>query len=133
MLWRETCGLVVVRKNGAVAGKTLSLFADDANLPGWCYGVMLTDLSITALALWHLYRGRVGCEKRIKKADFGLGSFVLGDFWATEAALGVTMLAYLRDGVQGLHEAVNLISFNLTEVFVIHRATSTCRSGSLEC
>ena len=39
----------------------------------------------------------------------------------------------LRDGVLGFHEAVNLISFNLAEVFVIHRATSTCRSGSLEC
>ena len=25
------------------------------------------------------------------KADFGLDSFVLRDFWATEAALGVTM------------------------------------------
>jgi hypothetical protein len=41
-------------------------------------------------------RPRTDCEKRIKefKADFGLGSFVLGEFWATEAALGVTMLAY---------------------------------------
>ena len=39
----------------------------------------------------------------------------------------------LRDVVLGFHEAVNLISFNLAEVFVIHRATSTCRSGSLEC
>ena len=28
------------------------------------------------------------------KADFGLDSFVLRDFWATEAALGVTMLRY---------------------------------------
>ena len=39
----------------------------------------------------------------------------------------------LRDVVLGFHKAVNLISFNLAEVFVIHRATSTCRSGSLEC
>ena len=39
----------------------------------------------------------------------------------------------LRDVVLGIHKAVNLISFNLAEVFVIHRATSTCRSGSLEC
>jgi hypothetical protein len=35
--------------------------------------------------------------------------------------------------VQGFHEAMNLISFNLAEVFVFHRVTSTCRSGSLEC
>jgi hypothetical protein len=41
-------------------------------------------------------RGRADCESRIKelKADFGLDSFVLRDFWATEAALGVSMLAY---------------------------------------
>lgn len=40
--------------------------------------------------------GRLHCENRIKelKADFGLGSFVLRDFWTTEAALGVTMLSY---------------------------------------
>jgi hypothetical protein len=46
--------------------------------------------------VWNLYRGRADCENRIKelKADFGLDSFYLRDFWATEAALGVSMLAY---------------------------------------
>jgi hypothetical protein len=60
------------------------------------YGAMLTDLSLPALEVWRLYRGRADCENRIKelKADFGLDSFVLRDFWATEAALGVTMLSY---------------------------------------
>ena len=77
-------------------GKSLSLFADDPDLQGWRYGAMLTDLSLPALEVWRLYRGRADCENRIKelKADFGLGSFVLRDFWATEAALGVTMLSY---------------------------------------
>jgi hypothetical protein len=86
----------IQRKNGAVAGKTLSLFADDPDLQGWRYGAMLTDLSIPALEIWRLYRGRADCENRIKelKADFGLDSFVLRDFWATEAALGVSMLSY---------------------------------------
>jgi citrate lyase gamma subunit len=99
--WEAPQRLVVVRqhiqrKNGAVAGKTLSLFADDPDLQGWRYGAMLTDLSIPALEVWRLYRGRADCENRIKelKADFGLDSFVLRDFWATEAALGVTMLSY---------------------------------------
>ena len=97
----DTQRLVVVRqhvqrKQGAVAGKTLSLFADDADLQGWRYGAMLTDLTLPALEVWRLYRGRADCENRIKelKADFGLDSFVLRDFWATEAALGVTMLSY---------------------------------------
>jgi hypothetical protein len=57
---------------------------------------MLTDLNIPALEVGCLYRGRADCENQIKKfkADFGLDSFVLRDFWATEAALGVPMLSY---------------------------------------
>ncbi|MBK6593055.1 MAG: transposase [Burkholderiales bacterium] len=93
--WDTQQRLVVVRQHikrryGAVAGKTLSLFADDPDLQGWRYGAMLTDLSIPALEVWRLYRGRADCENRIKelKADFGLDSFVLREFWATEAALG---------------------------------------------
>lgn len=99
--WEASQRLVVVRqhvrrKQGAVAGKTLSLFAEDEDLQGWRYGVMLTDLTLPAVEVWRLYRGRADCENRIKelKADFGLDSFVLRDFWATEAALGVAMLAY---------------------------------------
>ena len=41
-------------------------------------------------------RGRADGENRIKelKADFGLDSFNLRDFWATEAALTMAILAY---------------------------------------
>ena len=39
----------------------------------------------------------------------------------------------LCDVVRGIHKAVNLISFDLAEVFVVQLATSTCRSRSLEC
>ena len=48
------------------------------------YGAMLTDLGLPAIEVWSLYRGRADCENRIKelKADFGLDSFVLRDFWA---------------------------------------------------
>lgn len=98
--WDKAARFVVVRqhirrKEGA-AGKTLSLFERDPDLQGWRYGAMLTDLTLPALEVWRLYRGRADCENRIKelKADFGLDSFVLRDFWATEAALGVAMLAY---------------------------------------
>ena len=99
--WQELQRLVVIRqhvqrKAGGVPGKTLSLFADDSDLQGWRYGAMLTDMSLPAIEIWNLYRGRADCENRIKelKADFGLDSFCLRDFWATEAALGVSMLAY---------------------------------------
>ena len=62
----------------------------------WRYGVVCTTLKLSALEVWRTYRGRADCENRIKelKADFGLDSFNLRDFWATEAALTAAMLAY---------------------------------------
>ncbi|NJS35647.1 MAG: IS1380 family transposase [Brachymonas sp.] len=97
--WQQTMRFVVVRQHvrrASAAGKTLSLFADDPDLQGWRYGAMVTDLTLPAVEVWRLYRGRADCENRIKelKADFGLDSFVLRDFWATEAALSVAMLSY---------------------------------------
>lgn len=76
--------------------KNLTLFADDEDLQGWRYSAMITDLSLAAAEVWRPYRGRADCENRIKelKYDFGLDSFVLRQFWATEAALSVVMLAY---------------------------------------
>jgi hypothetical protein len=72
------------------------LFADDSDIQGWRYGAMVTSLELPALQVWRLYRGRADCENRIKelKADFGLDSFNMAQFWATEAALGMAMLAY---------------------------------------
>lgn len=97
--WDRDQRLVVVRQHvrrATAAGKSLSLFADDAALQGWRYGAMATDLTLPAVEVWRLYRGRADCENRIKelKAEFGLDSFVLRDFWATEAALSVAMLSY---------------------------------------
>lgn len=37
---------------------TISLFADDPNLQSRLYGAMLTDMSLPALEVWRLYRGR---------------------------------------------------------------------------
>ena len=97
--WTAPRRIVVVRqsvKRKNAPGKTLSLFADDPDLSGWRYGAMVTSLTLPDVEVWRSYRGRADCENRIKelKADFGLDSFALNDFWATEAALGFAMLAY---------------------------------------
>ena len=98
--WDGTKRIVVVRQHVSrkenVAGKSLSLFKEDEALMGWRYGAKVTDLNLPALEIWRLYRGRADCENRLKelKHDFGLDSFVMRDFWATEAALSVVMLAY---------------------------------------
>ncbi|MGH9959988.1 MAG: IS1380 family transposase [Pyrinomonadaceae bacterium] len=77
-------------------GKTLSLFADDPQWGQYRYGVLSTNLDLPALAIWRLYRGRANCENRIKelKYDFAAGSLCMQEFWATEAALNVVMLAF---------------------------------------
>ena len=98
--WQASRRIVVVRQSVKVRaqapGKTLKLFADDPDIQGWRYGAMVTSLELPALQVWRLYRGRADCENRIKelKADFGLDSFNMAQFWATEAALGMAMLAY---------------------------------------
>lgn len=97
--WDTARRIVVVRqsvKRKNAPGKTLSLFADDPDIQGWRYGAIATSLSLPAVEVWRSYRGRADCENRIKelKNDFGLDSFSLNSFYATEAALGFAMLAY---------------------------------------
>jgi hypothetical protein len=98
--WSAPRRIIVVRQHSVqrkkAIGKTMSLFADDPDQQGWRYGAMVTTLNLPALEIWRSYRGRADCENRIKelKADFGLDSFSVNDFYATEAALGFAMLAY---------------------------------------
>ena len=98
--WAVPRRMVAIRQNATLRetapGKTLSLFKDDPEMKLWRYGVVCTTLKLSALEVWRTYRGRADCENRIKelKADFGLQSFNLRNFWATEAALTTTMLAY---------------------------------------
>jgi len=97
--WDTARRIVVIRqsiKRKNAPGKTLSLFADDPDIQGWRYGAMVTSLSLPTVEIWRSYRGRADCENRIKelKNDFGLDSFNLNSFYATEAALGFAMLAY---------------------------------------
>ena len=44
----------------------------------------------------NIYNSRVDCKNRIKelKADFGLDSFCMIDFWAAEASFRFIMVAY---------------------------------------
>lgn len=91
--------IVVVRQNVEkrnATGKTLRLFADDVYAGQWRYSAFSTSLTFENVMIWDLYRGRANCENQIKelKQDFGLNSFVLRDFWASEAGLTTSMFAY---------------------------------------
>lgn len=69
------------------------LFED---FPEYRYSVYVTNLDLPVAQIWKLYNGRADCENRIKelKQDFGLESFCMQDFWATEASFRWIMVAY---------------------------------------
>ena len=98
--WSVPRWVVGIRQHAArradPKGKTLNLFADDPVIGSWRFSALTTDLDLSAETVWRMYRGRADCENRIKelKYDFAADSFNMKDFWATEAALNVVMLAY---------------------------------------
>jgi hypothetical protein len=86
---------IIVRKQTAerpeATGKLL--FED---MPGYRYSCYVTNITLPIEQIWNIYNSRADCENRIKelKADFGLDSFCLNDFWATEASFRFIMVAY---------------------------------------
>ena len=95
--WKKTRRLIAVRKNiqqyPKASGKLL-LF--DWEQTQYRYSVFVTNMDLPAQQIWNLYRDRSDAENRIKelKYDFGLDSFCLSKFWATEAAFRFIMVAY---------------------------------------
>jgi hypothetical protein len=69
------------------------LFEDE---PGYRYSCYVTNLDLPLDQIWNIYNTRADCENRIKelKQDFGLESFCMKDFWATEASFRFIMVAY---------------------------------------
>ena len=98
--WEKPRRMVVVcqliKERPQAAGKTLRLFADDEIYNQYRYGCYVTNMTLQSAEIWRLYRGRVDSENRIKefKADFGLGSFNLKQFFGTEASLIFAMIGY---------------------------------------
>lgn len=98
--WDKPRRMVVIRqkieKRPKAAGKMLRLFQDDAFYRQYRYSAYITNLTLSAVDVWRLYRGRGDAENRIKelKYDFGFDSFNMHSFFATEAALTFAMIAY---------------------------------------
>ena len=98
--WDKSRRIVVIRQRikdrPNATGKQPRLFKDDEILNPYRYSAYITNLTLSASDVWRLYRGRADAENRIKelKYDFGFDSFNLDNFFGTEAALGMAMLAY---------------------------------------
>ncbi len=98
--WDNSRRIVLVRQRikerPKAGGRILKLFKDEEYYRQYRYSAYVTNLTLPAVEIWRLYRGRGDAENRIKelKYDFGFDSFNLKDFFGTEAALTIAMLAY---------------------------------------
>ncbi|TKT87067.1 hypothetical protein FDK13_31035 [Dyadobacter frigoris] len=85
-----------MKERPQAAGKTLRLFKDEEIYNQYRYGCYVTNMNLPSAEIWRLYRGRADSVNRIKelKADFGLDSFNLKQFFCTEASLIFAMTGY---------------------------------------
>lgn len=96
--WTEPRRIVVVRQHIRARPKATGklLFPDEEVYRNYRYSAFVTNLKASAELVWGLYRKRADCENRIKELeyDFGADNFCMQDFYATEAALRMVMMAY---------------------------------------
>lgn len=98
--WDKARRIVIVRqkieKRPEAPGRMLSLFPEDEIHRNYRYSAYFTNNEYATTDVWRTYRQRGDAENRIKelKDDFGADSFNLKDFYATEAALIFSMIAY---------------------------------------
>lgn len=95
--WDKAYRVIFIRQDKDIReqaiGKSLSLFEDDWDFEHYRYSALVTNMKYDAATIWRVYRLRANCENQIKalKEDFGLNSFVMKDYWATEVALTLAM------------------------------------------
>lgn len=95
--WKTPRRMVAVRKNMDMLPKsTGKLLLFDEPVGKYRYSLYVTNVDLPAEQVWLSYKDRADAENRIKelKYDFGLDSFCMDNFWATEAAFRTIMIAY---------------------------------------
>ena len=87
----------ITRRRKKVRGKQLKLFKDDEEWKERRFSLLITNDSLTSpVEIWREYRPRANDENVIKdlKEGYGLDSFSLKNFWATEAVMVITALVF---------------------------------------
>ena len=87
----------ITRRRKKVRGKQLKLFKDDEDWKERRFSLLITNDSLTnPVDIWREYRPRANDENVIKdlKEGYGLDSFNLKNFWATEAVMVITALVF---------------------------------------
>jgi len=98
--WSTERRVVVIRQSiplrPKATGKKLKLFDDALYYEHYRFHCFFTNQALPAEQIWNQYKGRGDAENRIAelKADFGAEGFCLDNFYATEAAMRMVMVAY---------------------------------------
>ena len=95
--WSRPRRMIVVRKHlGQRPKASGKLLLFDIKEERYRYSAFVTDLDLPMVQIWNIYRDRADAENRIRelKYDFGVDSFCLKKFWATEASFRFIMVAY---------------------------------------
>lgn len=123
--WSRPRGMIAVRKSvehrPKASGKKLVLDLG-VECAQYRYSVFVTNLDLPIVQVWNIYQDRADAENRIKelKYDFGIDSFCMKDFFATEAAYRFIMIAY------------NLISL-FRQIVLREKNQSTLRTLRFKC
>jgi len=121
--WSRPRRMIAVRKNLSKRPKSGGkLLLWDGIDERYRFSVFVTNLDLPAQMVWNLYRDRADAENRIKelKYDFGIDSFCLSSFFATEAAFRLIMVAY------------NLLSL-FRQIVLRERKQSTLKTLRFKC
>jgi len=98
--WTKARRVIIIRQSIELrpnaTGKKLKLFNDDMFYQNYRYHGFITNQNLPAVQIWEQYKGRADAENRIQelKYDFALEGFVMKNFFATEAAMRMGILAY---------------------------------------
>lgn len=92
--WPTSRRVVVVRQE--IGRRPNALGKPLLDVPGYLFHAFVTTLRLAPAEVWRIYNARSDAENRIAelKYDFGLDSFCLDSFYATEAAFRTVILAY---------------------------------------
>ena len=121
--------MVAVRKNSEILTKaTGKLLLFDEPVGRYRYSLYVTNLDLPAEQIWLSYKDRADAENRIKelKYDFGLDSFCMDKFWATEAAFRTIMMAY------NLMSLFRQIVLQSKSIMIVRKAASVAQNLSIQ-
>jgi hypothetical protein len=98
--WEIPRRIIIIKQNKLMrpksGGKVITLFGEEERFADYRYSVYVTNQNLPIEQIWNQYRGRADAENKIKelKYNFSVEGFIMKEFFATEAAFRMVLVAY---------------------------------------